>query len=301
MEESTLKILFLVFLCLLTGIAGWIFFKNGQPEKATGTTASTKASMYINSLKTKNAYRIGDSLSTTDFNKRKGGPHKSELAFDKNGKFIPNELALETSRDYPGTLIEYMVKNKENASFSRLFTEYLKDLGPSEAELEKTAVLHLRLGDKVTRDRPNEKKYYDQVRYSLPDVDTLNAAIFPLLKDMGIEELKIICGLGTPSKEEESLEPSIRYLERVLIEAEKRGVRVDLVKGSPDEDLALLSKAPVSIFTSGGFGLPAVVYENKGHKTFVVGNNAKAKFIQKYLDPRKTSVVVLDKHREYVK
>ena len=258
----------------------------GNEEDTYGIKEEQSASQFINSLSSSNWYRIGDSLT------EKKSTEGYKLAIGKDGKFNVNEVAQYCHDNYPGTLLAYMVDQKDNKTFLDSYNEFIDKVGPKEDSLKNVAVLHLRLGDKITED-----KLGGSLKFKLPEVESLNALVFPFLKENNIRELRIICGLGAPKgneKKENWSGSSIDYMEAVLKEAKKQKVKTVLVKGSPDEDLALLSKAPVVILTSGGYAMPSVAYRNKHFKTYVLINNPeKAKFFERYLQDSRGKVIDL--------
>lgn len=243
-----------------------------------------KAKKFIRSLPTDNWYRVGDALTRSE-TKGKG----YSLAMNKDGKLRKNDIAQYGRDHYPGSLLAYMVDTMDDSTFLDSFNDFMSKKGPDEESLRNCAVLHLRLGDKLTRNKAGS-----DIKYNLPEVEVLNQMIFPFLKQNEITELKIICGLGVPNKGEKWFDPTVEYLTKVLSEAKKQNVKTELVNGAADEDLALLSKAPFVILTSGGYAMPSVAYRNKNFKTYVLINNPqKAEFFQRYMQDSKGKVVNL--------
>lgn len=248
------------------------------------------------SLKTKFAYRVGDSLVSgtkkveggeehavgdpKPYCAEKGGPN-----IDKNYHFVENYLVKVLAKKYPESLLGYMSKNKDK-DFYENFTEFFKNKGPATEELKDTAVIHLRLGDKLVLDDKDKTKKINAF-FDLPSAKDIAKKVFPILKRRGIKKLWILIGIGNPYPWHQWSILSANYLAEVLMYAEKANFEVILDQGKPDEDLALLCKAPVVVMTSGGYAVPAAAYNlGKKNRTFITMNKGKADLLRCVEDER---------------
>ena len=243
-------------------------------------------------LNYRTAYRVGDSL-VSGAKKVEGGaghavgdpkPHcagKGGLNIDKNYHFVENKVVKSLVGGHNGSLLSYICKNKDKNDFYENFTEFFKNKGPGTEELKDTAVIHLRLGDKLVAAKKTGA-FYD-----LPFPVDIEKRVFPILKERGVKKLRVLIGIGYPFPWHQWSISSSNYLSDLMVRAEKANFEVILKQGSPDEDLALLCKAPFVVMTSGGYAVPAAAYNiGKKNKTFITMNKAKADLLRCVEDER---------------
>lgn len=247
------------------------------------------------SLNKKYAYRVGDSLVSGTKKVEGGGdnavgdpkPHcagKGGLNIDKNYHFVENKVVKDLAEKHPESLLAYISKNKDRNDFYENFTQFFKNKGPGDEELKDTAVIHLRLGDKLVLDDKTKKI---NAFYDLPYTKDISKKVFPILRKRGIKKLRILIGIGNPYPWHQWSILSANYLSELLMYAEQSNFEIILDQGAPDEDLALLCKARVVVMTSGGYAVPAAAYNlGKKNRIFITMNKGKTDLLRCVEDER---------------